>query len=117
MSGSVYKIWYLDALEGSFALNLIVLNVATYHVQLSGGNQLVVGYTSVSIALIQILASQIFQQLRHNKLWKKIPEPNLKFKKLNTNKAEDNMNNPTIKFYQLCESLLQSHSYSKNMPN
>ena len=38
--------------------------VATYHVQLSGGDQLVVGYTSVSIALvtfISILAYHIFQ--------------------------------------------------------
>ena len=52
--------------EGSFVLNLIMLAVATYHVQLSrsGGDQLVVGYTSVSIALvtfISILAYHFFQ--------------------------------------------------------
>ena len=64
VSGGVYKNWCLDALEGSFVLNLIMLGVATYHVQLSGGDQLVVGYTSVSIALvtfISILAYHIFQ--------------------------------------------------------
>ena len=52
-----------------------MLAVATYHVQLSGGDQLVVGYTSVSIALvtfIDILAYHIFQQLMHTKLWKKV---------------------------------------------
>ena len=74
--------WCLDALEGLFALNLIVLIGATYQVNQSRGNQLAVGYTSVSIALatfIGILAYRIFQQLRHTKLWKK-----LRFKKLNT---------------------------------
>ena len=75
ISGGVYRNWWLDALEGSFALNLTILAAATYHVTLSGGNQLAVGYTSVSIALITsigILAYHIFQQLRHTKLWKKV---------------------------------------------
>ena len=65
VSGGVYRNWCLDALEGSFALNLIILVGATYHVQLSGRNQLAVGYTSVSIAFITfigILVYHIFQQ-------------------------------------------------------
>ena len=37
-SGGVYKNWCLDALEGPFTLNLIILVGATYHVKLSGGN-------------------------------------------------------------------------------
>ena len=36
MSGGVYRSWYLDALEGSFALNfLFILVGATYHVKRS----------------------------------------------------------------------------------
>ena len=111
VSGGVYKNWCLDALEGSFVLNLIVLGVATYHVKLSGGNQLAVGYTSVSIAAITfigILAYHIFQQLRHAKLWKKMPKLN---KKLNTEQEEyiQNFDEDTIgsgRFDQLRESLL-----------
>ena len=71
VSGGVYKNWCLDALEGSFMLNLVILGVATYHIKLSGGNQLAVGYTSISITVITfigILAYHIIQQLR---LWKK----------------------------------------------
>ena len=86
VSGGVYKNWYLDALESSFTLNLIILVGATYHIQLSKGNQLAVGYTSVSIALatfIGILAYHIFQQLRHTKLWTKVPKLNLELKNLN----------------------------------
>ena len=58
-----------------------VIGVATYHIKHSGGNQLAVGYTSVSIAFatfIGILVYHIFQQLRHTKLWKKVPKLNLK---------------------------------------
>ena len=83
-SGGVYKNLCLDALEASFMLNLIILSVATYHIKLSGGNQLAVGYTSVSIALATftgILAYHIFQ---HTSLRKKVPKLNLKLK-LNKN--------------------------------
>ena len=54
--GGLYKNWCLDGLEGSFALNLIILAAATYHVKLLGGNQLAVGYTSVSIAFATFIA-------------------------------------------------------------
>ena len=50
VSGGVYKNWCLDTLEGSFALNLIILVGATSYVNHTKGNQLAVGYTSVSIA-------------------------------------------------------------------
>ena len=75
--GGVYRNWCLNALEGSFALNLIILAAATYHVKLSGGSRLAVGYTSVIIALITfigILAYHIFLQVRDTKLWKRIPK-------------------------------------------
>ena len=65
VSGGVYKNWCLDTLEGSFALNLIILAAATmytYRVSRQDGTQLAVGYISVSIALaifITILAFQL----------------------------------------------------------
>ena len=42
LSGWVYKNWCLDALEGSFVLNLVILSAANYHVSHSGGDQLAV---------------------------------------------------------------------------
>ena len=61
VSGGVYRNWCLDALECSFALNLIILVGATYHVKFSQGNQLAVGYTSVSIALTTFIGILVFQ--------------------------------------------------------
>ena len=114
ISGGVYKNWCLDALEGSFTLNLIILGATTYYVNHSGGNQLAVGYTSVIIAFatfIGILAYQIFQQLRHTKLWKKVPKLNLEFKKkLNNKQAVNNpINYPTesVNLDQLREPWLE----------
>ena len=49
----VYRSWCLDALKGSLTINLIMLDVDTYHVNHSGGNTSV-GNTSVSIALCNI---------------------------------------------------------------
>ena len=60
MSCGVYRNWYLNALEGSFALNLITLVGATYYVKLAGGNLLAVGYTSVSIAFATFIVILIF---------------------------------------------------------
>ena len=61
VSGGVYRNWCLDALEGSFALNLIILVGATFYVNHSYRNQLVVGYTSVSIALATFIGILGFQ--------------------------------------------------------
>ena len=118
VGSGVYKNWCLNALEGSFVLNLLVLIFATYHVKLTEGNQLAVGYTSVIIALVTfigILAYHILQRLRQTKLWKKVPK--LEFKKLNnklkTKQTKDNPNNPiddhteSINFDQLREPLLE----------
>ena len=60
-SGGVYKNSYLDALEGSFALNLIILVGSTMFVNHSGGNQLAAGYTSVTIALVTFIGIVAFQ--------------------------------------------------------
>ena len=61
VSGGVYRNWCLDALEGLFALNLIILAAATFFVNNSGGSQLAVGYTSVSIALATFFGILAFQ--------------------------------------------------------
>ena len=61
VSCGVYRNWCLDALEGSFVLNLIILVGATYYVKHSGRNQLAVGYTSVSIAFATFIGILIFQ--------------------------------------------------------
>ena len=63
ISGGVYKNWYLDALEGSFALNLIILAAATmysYHVSHAQKIQLAIGYTSVITALVTFIGILTF---------------------------------------------------------
>ena len=68
--GGIYRNWCLNALEGLFALNLIILVGATYYVKLAEGNpssepagknQLALGYTSVSIAFVLFIGILIFQ--------------------------------------------------------
>ena len=46
---NIYKLWYLNVLEASFIINLLVLAIGTYYVELSGGNQNVLTYTSVML--------------------------------------------------------------------
>ena len=112
VSGGVYRNWCLDALEGSFTLNLIILAGATYHVKLTGGDQLAVGYTSVSIAFVTftgILVYHIFLQWRKI-LFKKIPKLNLAFNKTNrnfVNRALVNSNAEDAHFERFRESLLE----------
>ena len=115
VSGGVYRNWCLDALEGSFALNLIILVGATFYVNHTKGNQLAVGHTSVSIALVTfigILTYHIFQQLRHTKLWEKVPKVELKFNFNRTvNDPQNPVNNVMVtevgSYSQLCEPLLE----------
>ena len=61
VSGWVFRNWCLDVLEGSFVLNLITLAAATFFVKLSQGNQLALGYTSISIALATFMGILVFQ--------------------------------------------------------
>ena len=65
--GSIYKSWYLNALELSFILNLGILAVATYHVNQSGGSQAAVAYTSVGIAFLTfvgIITYHIYMRIK-----------------------------------------------------
>ena len=64
INGGVYRNWCLDALEASFALNLIISSAFTmyiYPVGSSEGAQLAVGYTSVSTALATFIGILVFQ--------------------------------------------------------
>ena len=75
LTGSIYKKWYIEALESSFILNLGILAVATYHVRLAGGNQSVVAHISVGFAFItffRILFYHVIQQLKDTKCMKTI---------------------------------------------
>ena len=128
VSGGVYRNWCLDALEGSFMVNLTILAAATYHVNHSRGNRYAVGYTSVSIALVTfigILTYHVFQQVRHTKLCKNVPELSMEDNKkefdhsIHANNSEsDSMNNPTVTYTEiaelrepLLEDDLQPHHY------
>jgi len=117
ISGGVYRNWCLNALEGSFILNLMILAAATYHVKLSGGNQLAVGYTSVIIALViflGILAYHIFRQVRATNLWKVLKMDqrfkNLKLNHAPVNDAEEDENSSG----ELRESLLEDPPQQPN---
>ena len=50
LAGSIYRKWYLSALETMFILNLGVLAGGTVYVKLSNGNQAALVYTSTSIS-------------------------------------------------------------------
>ena len=94
---SVYKIWCLDALEGSFALNLIILAAATYHVKHLEGNQLVVGYTSVSIAFATFIAIHVFQLSNVTGITQYFKRKcaDLKVATMNQNEAKAELRSPT----------------------
>ena len=110
VSGGVYKNWCLDALEGSFMLNLTILAAATsYYIKLTEGNKLAVGYTSVVVAFVTfhfIIVYHLLQQLTHTKLWKKLPKLHLKLNKQNT--SVENSIHKQREFDQLRESLLDA---------
>jgi len=54
--GNVYKKWYLTLLENSFVLNLGTLAVGTLFINLGGGNQAALVYTSAGVAFCQFVA-------------------------------------------------------------
>ena len=58
--GSVYKSWYLNALELLFILNLGILAIATHFVLHSGGSQSAIAYTSVGIAFLTFVGIVIY---------------------------------------------------------
>ena len=57
---NVYKAWYLNVLEASFIINLLILANGTYYVEISGGNQSALTYTSVSVASVTFCGIVIY---------------------------------------------------------
>ena len=74
-SGGVYKKWYLNALESSFILNLVLLSATTLYVKLTGGNQAAVFYTSVSITFaifIGIIIYHVSLRVMDTRAWRNL---------------------------------------------
>ena len=97
LSGGVYRNWCLDALECSFALNLITLVGATFYVNHSHGSQLVVGYTSVSLAFATFVCIVAFQLVSVTGLTRYLNRkcPALKKAIQNPQEAECELGSPT----------------------
>ena len=79
---TVYKAWYLNVLEASFVINLLVLAIGTYYVEISGGNQKALTYTSVSVAfatfcgiVVYHFSLQVKDTMVFKKLYKKFLAP------------------------------------------
>ena len=96
-AGTVYKNWYVGALETSFLLNLGILAVSTYHVRATGGNQAAVTFTLLSVAFATfagIIVYHFAMQVSDTKFWRKIRkdrcEPNsIKYLNISTSSRED----------------------------
>ena len=57
---NVYENWYLNVLEASFIVNLLILSIGTYHVLETGGNQDAPTYTSVGIAFVMFCGVLVY---------------------------------------------------------
>ena len=79
-TGGMYKKWYLNALESSFILNLVMLAAATYHERLTGGNQAAVIYLSLSVAFATfngIITYHVCQRVTESQAWRNSILPKL----------------------------------------
>ena len=74
---TVYKAWYLNVLEASFIINLLLLAIGTYYVEISGGNQKALTYTSVSVAFATFCGIVVYHsclQVKDTMVFKKLYE-------------------------------------------
>ncbi len=74
LTTGIYQNWILTLLESSFILNLGVLATTTLYINLAGGNQEAVTYTSVAIAagtFVGIVVYHTVVQVRNTEMWKK----------------------------------------------
>ena len=72
-SGGVYSKWYLNVVESSFLLNLVILAAATQYTKSAGGNQAAVYYTLVTFSFstfIGIVIYHIYQRLKNSRAWR-----------------------------------------------
>ena len=74
LTTGIYKNWLLTLLETSFILNLGVLAAATSYIDLAGGNQDAVTYTSIAVAFVTFLVIVTYHaavQIRDTRVWEK----------------------------------------------
>ena len=72
---NIYKAWYLNILEASFIINLLLLAIGTYYVEISEGNQSALTYTSVSVAFATFSGIVVYHsclQIKDTMLFKKL---------------------------------------------
>ena len=72
---TVYKAWYLNVLEAAFIINLLLLAIGTYYVEISGGNQKALTYTSVSVAFATFCGIVVYHsclQVKDTMVFKKL---------------------------------------------
>ena len=72
---TVYKAWYLNVLEASFVINLLLLAIGTYYVEISGGDQKALTYTSVSVAFATFCGIVVYHsclQVKDTVVFKKL---------------------------------------------
>jgi predicted outer membrane repeat protein len=60
LSNRVYEKLYVDILEASFILNICILTSASFHVQVTNGNQAALTYLSIAIAFVEFIGIIIF---------------------------------------------------------
>ena len=60
LSNRVYEKLYVDILEASFILNICILTSASFHVQVTHGNQAALTYLSIGIAFVEFVGIVIF---------------------------------------------------------
>jgi len=75
--GKVYKKWYQTLLENSFVLNLGTLAVGTFFINLGGGSQAALVYTSVGVAFCQfvgIATIYVYTSLKGLRIFKVLRE-------------------------------------------
>ena len=60
LRGRIYLKFYNDFLEAFFLLNLCIFSATTYHVNMTGGNQAKVVFTSVGLAFITFFGILVF---------------------------------------------------------
>ena len=72
---NIYKAWYLNVLEASFIINLLLLAIGTYYVEISEGNQSALTYTSVSVAFATFCGIVVYHfclQVKDTMVFKKL---------------------------------------------
>ena len=115
--GGVHINKYVNVLEGSFVLNLIILTAITYCVRLFKGNPLIVGYTwtiSVSVAFATFIGILVFQLANMTGITQYLKRKfaALKIATMNQNEAKAELRSPTD---SLPDRLLNPDDYEPSL--